>query len=376
MKNKNKWLGIIAIATIIAVLLVGCNDTNDTKNNGETPSTFKAVTNITGIPSLKQTDVNLTLTGTVVPNDATNKTIVWSIADDDNGSAEPSLAGNVLTTGTEGTVKLLATIANGLTETTPYTQPFTITVTDDEVTGGCECDDPEDCDGDCCAECECEPDTPTPTYLFMVISQDISEVILGVTVDNVNFMAEVIGLNLTDEHKIIRWEILTEGTASGTAIVSTGDNTATLWIAPNESSPLIQIIAISTFFNKSASGGVVEIIFPPPPPTIDSITITPNVINVARGFEQHFFANVTINGSIITETVFEGYLIDVYWVMETNVSSPYTTLSSSPGNYARLLICLDETTEEIVIRARLHPPFHFEHIFGEAIITVIDHEED
>jgi hypothetical protein len=152
---KNKLFKVFGLTVIVAVLLIGCTDPSDPKNGGDT-STFKAVTNITGIPALKQTDVDLTLTGTVAPSDATNKTIVWSIAADDNGSTNPSLEGNVLATEAEGTVKVLATIVNGLTATAPFTKTFTITVTDDEVTGcGCckECED--ECEGDCCKDCTC-----------------------------------------------------------------------------------------------------------------------------------------------------------------------------------------------------------------------------
>jgi len=152
---KSKVAGIIAIFAIIGFAMLSCDDSLS-KNDGGT-STFKAVTNITGIPSIKQTDTALTLNGTVVPSDATNKVIIWSIAEDDDSSTEPTLNNNILTTEAEGTVKLIATIAKGLNATTPYTKTFTITVTDDEVTGcGCCIDCEDECDGDCCHECDCE----------------------------------------------------------------------------------------------------------------------------------------------------------------------------------------------------------------------------
>jgi len=150
--KKIKLPVILAIVALVTLIMLGCP--NEPGGNN-TPS-FKAVTDITGVPTLKQTETALMLVGTVEPTDATNKTIVWSIADDDDDSASPSLDGNVLTTETEGTVKLLATIANGLTASKPFTKPFTITVTDDEVSGcGCCVDCGDDCEGDCCENCTC-----------------------------------------------------------------------------------------------------------------------------------------------------------------------------------------------------------------------------
>ena len=112
-----------ALSLFFFLLFAGCDGTANQHDD------FVPVTDITGIPSGKQTGVDLPLSGTVVPSTATNKTIVWSIAADDNGSTVPSLTGNVLKTTAEGTVKVTATIANGLTTDTPYTKTFTINVT-------------------------------------------------------------------------------------------------------------------------------------------------------------------------------------------------------------------------------------------------------
>jgi len=133
MKKTNKLFGIMAL--IVGVMLVGafalgftaCDNGGGTEGD---PSTFVAVTNITGIPANKQTNTDLTLAGTVQPSDATNKTITWSIAADDDGSAGPSLTGNVLQTTSEGTVKVTATVVNGKTANTNYTQNFIINVLD------------------------------------------------------------------------------------------------------------------------------------------------------------------------------------------------------------------------------------------------------
>ena len=70
----------------------------------------------------------LPLTGTVVPSNATNKTIVWSKKTaGTTATANVSDAGVVNATGV-GNLIVTATIANGLTETTPYTKDFTIQV--------------------------------------------------------------------------------------------------------------------------------------------------------------------------------------------------------------------------------------------------------
>ena len=275
---KNKLFKVFGFTVIMAIFLIGCTDPSDPKNGGDT-STFKAVTDITGIPLLKQTDTPLTLSGTVVPSDATNKTIVWSIATDDNGSTNPSLEGNVLTTETEGTVKVLATITNGLTASTPYTKTFTINVTDDEITGcGCCVDCEDECDGDCCANCDCgstggcdnpdcdcvdcdcdtcdcDDDTePTPTISDVNVSPDTVSVALGAVQ---HFIATVSGTNLEDEHKTVDWSIETAGTAEGTVIID-----GELTIDATESKTSIVIRATSTFNNAKFGEATVTIFDP------------------------------------------------------------------------------------------------------------------
>jgi hypothetical protein len=94
------------------------------------PSGFVAVTNITGVPNSGTVDEAITLTGTVVPSYATNKTIVWTINDADDGSASPNITNGVLTATAEGTVIVTATIVNGTAEGTNYTQDFEIEIAD------------------------------------------------------------------------------------------------------------------------------------------------------------------------------------------------------------------------------------------------------
>jgi len=89
---------------------------------------FVAVTDITGVNTSAMTaGTTRNLSGTVVPNDATNQSIAWSIHD--AGTTGASITGgNTLNVPTDGTVVVRATIANGEAVGTAYTQDFTITV--------------------------------------------------------------------------------------------------------------------------------------------------------------------------------------------------------------------------------------------------------
>ena len=100
------------------------DDSTETAPGDLTPAIFVAVTSITGVPTTATVGIGLTLTGTVQPANASNQTIVWSGTGVSNG---------VLTAAAEGTITVTATIANGATETTPYTQTFDITVTAEAV---------------------------------------------------------------------------------------------------------------------------------------------------------------------------------------------------------------------------------------------------
>jgi len=94
---------------------------------------FIPVTNITGIPTTATATLAVTLNGTVIPTNANNKTIAWSVVTPN--TAGGSISGNTLNTTTNGTTTVRATITNGLTPTSPYTQDFTITVSKATLTG-------------------------------------------------------------------------------------------------------------------------------------------------------------------------------------------------------------------------------------------------
>ena len=90
------------------------------------------VTSINGVPTTATAGTPRTLTGTVSPANATNRTIVWSVQS--AGTTGATISGNTLTTTAAGTVTVRATITNGRTATTNYTQDFTITVSAAAVT--------------------------------------------------------------------------------------------------------------------------------------------------------------------------------------------------------------------------------------------------
>ena len=119
---------VTAVSAGTAVITATANDGSGMKATISitvTPA-FVAVSDITGVPNATEAGKALTLTGTVAPTGATNKTIVWSVAD--AGTTGATISGNTLNTTAAGTAKVKATIANGATATTPYTKEFTITV--------------------------------------------------------------------------------------------------------------------------------------------------------------------------------------------------------------------------------------------------------
>ncbi|MHC6204665.1 CsgG/HfaB family protein [Breznakiellaceae bacterium SP9] len=86
---------------------------------------FAAVTDITSVPTTAMVGTVLTLTGTVVPANATNKAITWTVK---SGTATIT-TWNTLTAAASGTVVVTATIANGIAQGTAFTKDFTVTVT-------------------------------------------------------------------------------------------------------------------------------------------------------------------------------------------------------------------------------------------------------
>ncbi|MDR1724669.1 MAG: T9SS type A sorting domain-containing protein, partial [Tannerella sp.] len=118
-------------ATVRATIVNGASASTDYTQdftitvNAPTP-VFVAVTNISGVPTSATAGTSLTLAGTVSPADATNSAIVWSIAN--AGTTGATISGATFTAAAAGTATVRATVVNGLTASTDYTQDFTITV--------------------------------------------------------------------------------------------------------------------------------------------------------------------------------------------------------------------------------------------------------
>ena len=91
------------------------------------PNSMVPVIEIIDVPDTAFVGMPLILTGTVVPEDATNQTISWSI--DSVITTEAILTGDTLYITEAGIVVVTATIVNGIAKGTDYVKEFTITVT-------------------------------------------------------------------------------------------------------------------------------------------------------------------------------------------------------------------------------------------------------
>jgi hypothetical protein len=88
--------------------------------------TFVSVTDILNVPAFTTENIPLTLTGTVVPNNATNKTIQWSVTD--AGTTFAEIVAGVLTATAPGTAVVTATIENGEGIGIPFVKNFDIEI--------------------------------------------------------------------------------------------------------------------------------------------------------------------------------------------------------------------------------------------------------
>jgi len=87
---------------------------------------FISVTNITDTPMDTTAGMPLALSGTVNPSNAANRVITWNIVN--AGDTGATISENTLNTVTAGTVTVRATVVNGASATTDFTQDFSITV--------------------------------------------------------------------------------------------------------------------------------------------------------------------------------------------------------------------------------------------------------
>ena len=90
---------------------------------------FKAVTKIANLPSKATVNKPLTLSGTVIPADATNKTITWEIDWSETG-VNPVIENGILTATGVGWIDMYAVVENGHADGEDYVQYFAIYVSD------------------------------------------------------------------------------------------------------------------------------------------------------------------------------------------------------------------------------------------------------
>ena len=87
---------------------------------------FVVVADITELPTEGTAGTDLTLTGTVEPENATNQTITWAIVD--AGTTGATLSGSTLSTTAAGTVSMKAVVEKGKSETEDYEKEFDIEI--------------------------------------------------------------------------------------------------------------------------------------------------------------------------------------------------------------------------------------------------------
>jgi hypothetical protein len=89
---------------------------------------FVPVTGITGVILTAEVGKDLTLTGSVSPENATNRTILWKIQNP--GETGATLTGNVFRANKKGTAVITATVTDGKGSGVDYTGNFSIEVMD------------------------------------------------------------------------------------------------------------------------------------------------------------------------------------------------------------------------------------------------------
>ena len=128
-KLKHVFFGTTITALMLfAMMFSACPFGEDLEKlrQKKATDTFVPVTDITGVPAVAVVGTSLTLSGMVAPSNATNHTIAWSVQS--AGTTGATISGSTLNTTAAGTAVITASIANGSTLDTPYTQNFSITV--------------------------------------------------------------------------------------------------------------------------------------------------------------------------------------------------------------------------------------------------------
>ena len=124
MRNMVRLMAIIALAALTGFLMEGCEKLPPIADN--TDDDFIPVTDVTDVNTSVVVGT-VSLGGRVVPSDATNQTIKWSIQREED-DIEGILSGNKLTTTREGFVVVRTTVKNGKAEGENFTKNFYIYV--------------------------------------------------------------------------------------------------------------------------------------------------------------------------------------------------------------------------------------------------------
>ncbi len=118
----------IGVATIRATIINGASPTTNYTQDFNITVEFGAVTDIRDVPTTIAAGFPLKLTPRVIGEFTPSKCVIWSIVD--AGTTGASISDyNMLNTTSTGSVVVRATIENGASPTTDYTQDFTIEVT-------------------------------------------------------------------------------------------------------------------------------------------------------------------------------------------------------------------------------------------------------
>jgi hypothetical protein len=109
----------------------GSSGDNSGSSGDNSGSSFVAVTDIDVRPTIVAAGISIPLSTMVMPSNATNQTIIWTVKN--AGTAGATITGTTLTTTAAGTAVITATIANGVAQGTPFSKDFTITSSGDGV---------------------------------------------------------------------------------------------------------------------------------------------------------------------------------------------------------------------------------------------------
>ena len=200
-------------------------------------------------------------------------------------------------------------------------------------------------------------ETKSGTAVVSVSKKEVTEVILSpesVTVnpgESVELIAEVLGNNLLDEDKGIKWEMYSNQVeAQGTSATARG-NKLTITIGEKETVEQFRVIAKSQYDETKFAESIVTVAVR----KISEIKISPEVALVERGKTKAF--TVTVNGENLREED-----KTVTYTVEGNTSE-----NTKISNNGVLTIATDETAKVIKVKATSN---FDKTIVAKAIVTV------